>query len=391
MMKIQYFLFLTLMMFSCNMSGQSKPIGEIPFTINEIGVMIIELRINGEKVSNFVLDTGASGTVLDDDIASQLNLDFQEGTYESTGSSEKVASIRKTTEQQISITDKVVVNNLTISVKDLSNLGEINGIIGFDLFRNYVSQTDFDTQKITFFKRKGRPNTDGYQSVNFLESYCTPEVDVTFSLQSGETFSGKALFDTGNAASPLIVNSPYSTKENLNSKFNSLITTKGRGIHSEVQSVQGVIKSLKMGDFELGEMPVNLSNAKQGVLSWKGYLGLIGLEYISKFNFIIDYHRKKIYLKPNNSFADTFKFPLSGIGLKEEKNEITIKKVSQPSDAYNQGLREGQKLISINGIEGKRKSFYKNLLQDEGKEVIIAVRLENGELKTVKIKLKRLI
>jgi len=391
MKKILYLVILLFGLFSCDTLGQSKPIGEIPFTINENGSMIIELHINNEKISNFVLDTGASVTVLDDDIATRLNLTFQEVKLESTGPNGVTNSSKKTAEQEISITDQVVLEDIKLSVTDLSHLGEINGIIGFDLFRNFVSQINFDTKKIIFYKKKGRPNTDGYQAVKFMESYCTPEVDVIFSLENGETFSGKALFDTGNTATPLIINSPYKAKQNLPSKFKSLITSESRGINSKGQLDKGVITSLELGGFELGEMTVGLSNAEQGVLSWGGYLGLIGLEYISKFNIIIDYHRENIYLKPNNSFSNSFEFPLSGIGLEEQKDGLFISSISRPSGAYDQGLREGQKLVSINGIEGRSRSFYKKLLKNEGEEVTIIVKLENEELKTVKITLKRLI
>lgn len=391
MKRTQYIIILIFGLLSCDVLGQNKQIGEIPFIINESGWIIIELQINKERISKFVLDTGASVTIIDDDIADQLKLSLEVSESESIGASGVTSNGKKTIEQQIYVSDKVILKGIKLSVRDLSHLGKINGIIGFDLFRNFVSQINFDIQKVTFYKKKGKPNTDGYQAVNFVESYCTPEVDVTFSLEDGKTFSGKALFDTGNTASPLIINSPYKAKENLPSKFKSLITVEGRGIHSKTQSVQGVIKSLKLGEYELGEMTATLSNTDKGVLSWEGYLGLLGLEYISKFNFIIDYHRKKIYLKPNNSFSNSFEFPVSGISLKEEKNEIMIRTVSKPSDAYNQGLREGQKIISINGIEGGSKTFYKNLLKSEGEEVTIIVKLENGELKTVEITLKRLI
>lgn len=376
---------------SCNIQGQSKQIGEIPFIIDEAGFIIIELKINQKSVSNFILDTGASGTVLDDDIATQLNLSFKDGEFRSTGSNGTVSNLKKTTEQKISITEKVVLKGIEFSVMDLSFLGEINGIIGFDLFRNFVSQINFDTSKIIFYKKKGKPNRDGYQAVKFVETYCTPEIDVSFSLENGETFNGKVLFDTGNLAYPLIINTPYKTKYNLPSKFKSLIPVEGRGIHSKSQSEKGIIKSLKLGKFELGEMTVSLSNAENGVLSREGYMGIIGLEYISKFNIIIDYHRKKIHLKPNNSFLNPFEFPLSGIGLEEENNEIIIKTVSKISDAYKQGLRKGQRLVSINGIEGRNRYFYKSLLKNKGEEVTIVVRLENEELKTVKIILKRII
>lgn len=388
MKRTQYLIVLIFGLLSCDVLGQSKPIGEVPFTINDDDLIIITLNINKEKISKFVVDTGASVTILDDDIATELNLTLEDRSFEASGVTNNG---KTTTEQQISLSDKVVLKGIKLVVRDLSHLSDINGIIGFDLFRNFVSQIDFDKEIITFFKKKGKPNTDGYQAVDFVESYCTPEVEVTFSLDNGKSFSGKALFDTGNTASPLIISSPYKTEQDLKSNFNTLITTAGRGINSKTESEKGIIKSLKLGEYELGEMTAVLSNTDQGVLSWKGYLGLLGLEYISKFNFIIDYHRKKIYLKPNRSFSNSFNFPLSGIILEETKKGVMVRAVSKPSDAYNQGLRQGQQVISLNGIEGKTKVYYKNLLKKEGEEVTIVVKLANGELKTVSIILKRLI
>ena len=118
MKKILYLVILLFGLFSCDTLGQSKPIGEIPFTINENGSMIIELHINNEKISNFVLDTGASVAVLDDDIATRLNLTFQEVKLESTGPNGVTNSSKKTAEQEISITDQVVLEDIKLSVTD---------------------------------------------------------------------------------------------------------------------------------------------------------------------------------------------------------------------------------------------------------------------------------
>lgn len=393
MKKTHYLIILIIGLLSHDIHGQDKQIGEIPFTISGSGFIIVELHINKEKVSNFILDTGASVTVLDDDLATQMNLSLLDEEFKSTGANGVSENGKKTAKQEVIITDKVVLEGIELTIMDLSHIGigEINGIIGFDLFREFVSEINFDTKKVIFYEKKGKPKKDGYQAVKFVESFCTPEVNISFSLENGERFKGKALFDTGNTSTPLIINAPYKIKQDLLPKFKSLITYESKGINSASQSDKGVIASMKLGGYELGEMPVGLSNVEQGVLSWEGYLGIIGLEYISKFNVIIDYHRKKIYLKPNNSFSNSFEFPLSGIALKEENGETFIKSISRPSSAYDQGLRAGQKLISINGVEGRNKFFYANMLKTEGEEVTIVVQLENAELKTVKILLKRLI
>jgi len=127
------------------------------------------------------------------------------------------------------------------------------------------------------------------------------------------------------------------------------------------------------------------------MLSKEAYMGNLGLKYVSKFNFILDYNRKKLYLKPNQSYDSAFDFPLSGIHLETKENGIFIKSIDKPSMAHKRGLKPRQQLVSINGVEGKSLQFYKELLKNENKEVTVVVKLENGDLKTVKILLVRLI
>ena len=56
---------ITFLLHSCSSFGQDKPLGQILFTINNNGHIIIILQINNEEISNFVLDTGASVPVID--------------------------------------------------------------------------------------------------------------------------------------------------------------------------------------------------------------------------------------------------------------------------------------------------------------------------------------
>lgn len=382
---------IALLLFSNISICKDNPIGQIPFTINDDGLIIITLNINNHKAPNFVLDTGASGTVINRNLATRLNLQLREETFQSTGANGVVKNRRRTQKQRISLNEKIVLEEVEMSVVDLSDLGSINGIIGFDFFRNYVTETNFDTKIISFYKRKEKPDTKGYKCISFDESFCTPEIKVSVSLPNDETFTGVVLFDTGNAGSPFSFNTPFVNKYNLTSKFEKLITSESRGINSTSKNSSGVATSIKIKGFGLSEIPITLSSTKQGVSSKETYMGILGLEYISKFNFILDYNKKRIYLKPNKSFSNAFHFPLSGIGLETNENGVFIKYISEPSKAYNKGLRAGQQLISIDGAEGRDKSFYKTALKMENEEVSLVVKLENGSVKTVKILLIRLI
>lgn len=86
--------------------GQDKPIGEIPFTINENGLIMITVQINDQTISNFVLDTEASVTVVDENVVTRLNLPLREEVYQSTAANGVVEKGGKIKEQRISLTEK---------------------------------------------------------------------------------------------------------------------------------------------------------------------------------------------------------------------------------------------------------------------------------------------
>jgi len=297
-----------LLLFQATLSfGQKSPSATIPFEINEKGLIIINLQINGAVVSKFVLDTGSSVTVIDDDMADKLGLELKAEKAKITGASAINKQVKKTVPQEIRINKKVKLKKVELYVSDLSRFGGINGIIGFDLFQKYVSETIFDEKTIQFYKRINSKNTKGYQAIDFVETYCTPEVMVTFSLANGETFSGKTLFDTGNAKSPLIINSPFQKENQLTEKVESNASTTSEGINATSNSKSAIIDTLKFGDFAFPKTPILLSESKEGVLARRGYLGILGLELISKFDFILDYKSKKIYFQPNDNFKKAFK------------------------------------------------------------------------------------
>ena len=391
-MKNRFLISLILIIFllhSC--IGQDKPIGQIPFTLNDDGHITISLRINNKTVPNFVLDTGASVTVIDKSMVEQLGLPLQDKNAKTIGVSGVNNNVKKTQRQQVFLSDNVALKDLEMYVSDLSSFGNINGLIGFDLFKEFVTETNFDTKTISFYIRKGKPDTKGYKSISFVESFCTPEIKISVILSDNTSLSGKVFFDTGDMSVPFTFSSPFVKKHKLHSKFETLVTNESRGINSKSYNRVGAASSIKIKGFSLSEMPVTLSNSTQGMLSIETYMGNLGLEYISKFNFILDYNKKKIYLKPNKSFSNAFNFPLSGIRLEKKENGIFIESISKPSIAAEKGLKVGQQLISINGYEGKEIQFYKDLLMREGEEVSIVVKLENSKQTTVVILLKRLI
>ena len=121
------------------------------------------------------------------------------------------------------------------------------------------------------------------------------------------------------------------------------------------------------------------------------FMGILGAEIISRFDVILDYSNKNIYIKPNRSFSDNFSFPLSGISLRKIQNEIIVIHVDKASPAYTNGLRRGDRIISLNEDTSKNFKAYKNILNQEGRKISLICFDKNEKRKQVSFTLKKLL
>ena len=80
---------------------------------------------------------------------------------------------------------------------------------------------------------------------------------------------------------------------------------------------------------------------------------IIGMEFIKRFNIIVDYQGKNIYFQPNKNYKpenNTF-FKVKGFTPTITSDHgFNVKAITVNSPAENAGLKVGDKIISINGV-----------------------------------------
>jgi FKBP-type peptidyl-prolyl cis-trans isomerase len=131
-----------------------------------------------------------------------------------------------------------------------------------------------------------------------------PRFPISITLANGETFTGKVMFDSGNAAT-LLVSTPYSKFHDFDSKLGETTLVGGRGLSASTIDRLAVIKSMNFNQFNFGPMMIKLTVNDQAKPA-EGYLGILGIDVIKRFNLILDYAHKKIYMKPNQNYSDKF-------------------------------------------------------------------------------------
>jgi hypothetical protein len=374
-------------------STTQAQVATIPFVQDEL--MYIKVKINDHDESlNFVFDTGASTVVLDENVAKKIGVkaNYQQPAEGAAGTEMYNIALS----QQFQIGDVILrdAHTVLVDLKRLSKKGnhQIDGIIGYNIMKQYVTQIDYDQNVIKLYDNvseiKGK---EEYTAVETTFDYSQiPQVNLEFTLDNKQKFKGNFLFDSG-ANMTFLLNTPFVKEKNIESLLEKTIENKAESLTTSSKFKIGKIASLRWGDFTFGEMPIDLSNSKAGVMASKEYTGILGIKIIKRFNSILDYKNKKIYLKPNNTFKNAFEFPRSGISLAQEADMIKVSNVVTAAEAYEKGIREGDQLLEINDISASDVRACRKMLKQKDETVKLKLKGEKGDVKTVTILLKRLI
>ncbi|MET0465973.1 MAG: aspartyl protease family protein [Chitinophagaceae bacterium] len=364
----------------------------IPFRFKN-GLIIADFNLNGKNKIPFVFDTGASTTVIDSTAAQALQMKA-EGRQTSIGASGPV-SLPVIYGQHILLAKDETVNLTQCVVVNLQALRERNGedffgIIGYDLLKNYFTSIDYD-RKDLIFDTKLPDALNGYSKLPFTfgNSITIPQLPLAITLSGGKKLEGSVFFDSG-AALTLLVNSPFK-KDNLSADvIGKTIVSKSRDLSKENLLEETAIESIQLGEFRFASLPISLSSDQQGVSAYKGYLGILGSKIISRFNVVLDYREKVIYLKPNQLYAAAFEFPMGGLRFKKINGKIFVASVVEGSPAAEKGFKEEQAIYSVDGYRGSDLDRINKLLQQEGKTIVITISA-NGQHRDVELKLQRLL
>ena len=218
--------------------------------------------------------------------------------------------------------------------------------------------------------------------------------DVTVTSESGDTFTGKVMVDTGSGAC-ISFNTPFARE-------NDLLAKMGDNYERETQSLStasshiytAMLTSLSIGDYKLTAVPANVAIAEAGALSWSGIMGILGNGVLKRFNMFIDLQQQRMLLEPNQLYHDVFEVNCSGLELvmDETFQKLVVDHVYEGSPAHEAGLKAGDVILQI---DGESASYFqlpqiRSALSQDGRQIEIVVARE-GESHSCLLRLRPLI
>ena len=378
-------------------SVDSKPIATIPFEL--FGDFIfIKVRVNQSRELNFIFDTGASITVIEEGLKPRLGL--KKGAIGRAIGADGERRVEYFPNNRLIAgtldLEKIALVSTTLKHLNFRIGRSVDGILGYSLLELSPIYIDYQHKRIQVYSvsKNWRPGQQTHEFPVRISPLKLPVVAAQLSLPNGEKLSGEFIFDTG-ASLNVILNSPFIERNKIVQKFKKSYRFHLFGLTSGWSTnYMGRIAQFIFGPFVFKNIPVACSTAQRGANSLPQFAGVIGNSILKRLNILLDVPNKKLYLTPNTFFNEPFLVNCSGLrlGLNRWSSGIRIYEVIPGSPAARAGLRVYDTLVFVNGnwVEISDLLRIRRMLKTPGKRVTLGIRRIMG-IRNFVLRLRELI
>ncbi|AEW02672.1 signal protein PDZ [Niastella koreensis] len=365
----------------------AKKIAQFPFRLLTGGIILIKARLsNFPDTLNFVLDTGSGGISLDSTTADYLKITTQLSDRTIRG----IAGVRRVffSYGQTLHLPNLAVENLDFHINDYDVLtsayGEkIDGIIGLSFLSRYILKIDYDSLAISVYTK----GTFKYPRGGFLLKPFIQTIPIlNANIKDNRPLASRFYFDTG-AGMCLLLSADFVSDSNFVKPKRKWYATQAEGLGGKAPMKQGVIKQLQLGPFRFKNVPTYIFDDEFNVTQYPALAGLVGNDLLRRFNLILNYERKDIYMIPNSHYREQFDYSYTGLGMYVVDGEIQVVDIMPESPAEQAGFKPGDIIMGVANNFSNNIQTYKNLMQTPGERLRILVLRKDGPYQlTLKVK-----
>lgn len=378
----------------------------IPFKLIN-NLIIIPLQINNSDSLYFILDTGVKNTIITEltaedslvlNYARKINLkglgiNKEVEAYQSVHNNVRLLS--GTFNKRIVGNDENIYVLIDTTVQFTRFFGtKINGVIGSELFNNFIVRIDYMGKVLSFYNPEKYPfEKKTRKGTTFpLEIYKSkPILKCNISQSTGNSIQVNMLLDTGASLSAWLLKE---TKSGINIPEKTIDTHIGHGLGGEIRGKMGRIKELSIGKYILPQAIISYPDS--GSISYNfsdsNRNGTIGAEILRRFRIIFDYKNNRINLKPNNDYKQKFNYNMSGIQIASPYPGFPlyiIDYINPGSPGDIAGLQPDDQIFKLNNKAAVKLSLndITNAFTSNSDKTITLTILRNGKKLFYKIRL----
>ena len=391
-------------------------------------LIIIPIEVNGAKLS-FILDSGVSKPILfnvSDQDSIQLR-NVSEITIRGLGDGDpikalsskdnffKLEEIRNFNQLLYVVLDKDMNFSPTLGIP-------IHGIIGYDLFRDFVVEINYGSEYIKFHDPKfykGKENSKSQTLPLFIRRN-KAYIDGNIGLNEENDVPVKLLIDTGSSDAVWLFRDEEKGLGIPEQNYQDFL---GQGLNGSIYGKRTKVNRINLGEFALKDAKAafpDMETFSTSVVTGNRN-GSIGGAILKRFNIIFNYPAKEITLKKNAHFKAPFQYNMCGLQLQHngvryiagriadrtgvvfnnERSfgdvqilmqnqtrlslvpEIIVSGIRAGSPAEEAGLKEGDIILAVNGRRihsYKLQEVMKMLNEKEGKRIKVLIERYNQDL-----------
>lgn len=376
-------------------SNQNKKSVEIDFK-QISNLIIIPVSINGSDTMNFILDTGVKDPIITElTLVEELSLNYMKSIELRGLGNEMITQAYQSGDNTITLPGLTVEHQkINVVLDENFQISQIlgmpvHGLIGFNLFRQYIIQIDYAAEKIKlikpqFFNYTPRTN-DIVLPIAIVKN--KPVIKSEIVQDNGTVVPVNLLIDTG-ASDALWLSTKIDS--NITIPSQNIFAYLGTGLGGELYGYKGRLSAFWIGGKTMPNPIVSYPEADyiNNVIMAEQRHGSVGGEILRRFTVIFDFFNNRLILRPNNHFNDNFYYNMSGLEIINPVPGVpvfTINNVIENSPAWNAGLRKNDQLIGMNNQNHKDLTLNEiNLMlrQKQNKKISITYLREGEKRKT---------
>ncbi len=319
-------------------------------------VILIPVEVNGIELK-FLLDTGVSKPIVFNFLKGSDSLKIlnaEKIKIKGLGDGDLVEVLRSSHNTfkigEVINTDQTFFAVFDPRINFAPKLGTaIDGIIGYDLFKDFVVEINYVSQYIRLLN----PKYYKYKKCNKCETLelefknNKPYLDTKIIIKE-HPIPVKLLIDSGASDALWLFEDDSKGLVISNNYFEDFL---GSGLSGDVFGKRTKINALKLKQFIISDPKVAFPDSitVNSVKKFKERDGTIGGEILKRFNIIIDYPNAKITFKKNSYFNDAFSYNKSGLQVEHDGVRMVMEINLEDNKAFTQ-RGSSSDMISVNSI-----------------------------------------
>lgn len=330
----------------------------IPFKMVN-NLIIVPMFINGSDTMRFILDTGVESVLITElTQRDSLNLLYvRKINIRGLGLGEEIEAFQSygNNFEFAGIVGKNI--DMLILKQDIfflsSKLGmEVHGLIGYDIFKSFIVEIDYDKQLLTLHNpaRVKRKKLKGVVFPLSIEN-TKPYLHASITQDDSSQIDVKLIIDTGASHSISLDKTDSSL---IKIPLQTIESYLGKGLSGDIKGKIGRILALKLADFQLKDIAASYPDEiyTKNVAGVGHRNGNLGADVLKRFHVIFDYQSKQLLLRPSQQFKKPFNYNMSGLDVGTPLPGLplyVIAGVTTHSPAHEAGLQQNDQIMTIDG------------------------------------------